>query len=255
MNKFSSYDGIVDTLMISFSGIVAREIGRVNKDNDYYQKAISYYKTLTELEYGGTNTYIQMTRDYYAIGDTLAAIENLKRGLEQHPDSSILVTVTAQAYYLLHDNDGGIEFVDQRLEKNPNCSEAYYWKGLLLTNHKDLGQDTIDMALELYEKALEIDPSKTAIWYQAGYVYYALGANFYEQEGYEDDPEFRAELAAKGEENYVKAAEKLEKVYELAVNDVSLQSEALDLLKRIYYKLYGSEDSRYIEVMEKIKTL
>ncbi len=255
INKLPIFEGVVDTLMINFSGIVAREIGRVNEDESAYRKCIGYYETLSELGHGGTNTYIQMTRDYYAIGDTLGAIDNLKRGLKQYPDSSMLVTVTAQAYYLMHDNDGGIEFVEQRIAEKPDCAEAYYWKGLLLTNHKDLSQDTIDIALDLYEKALEIDPSKSAIWYQAGYVYYAVGANFYEQEGYEDDPEFRNELIEKGKDNYTKASEKLEKTYEIAVDDWTLRTESLDLLKRIYYKLYGGEDQRYLDVMERMKTL
>lgn len=255
INKLAIYEGVVDTLMINFSGIVSREIGRINKDNEAYKKCISYYEKLTEMGHGGTNTYIQMTRDYYAMGDTLGAIENLKKGLKQYPDSSILVTVAAQAFYLMHDNDGGIAFVDQRIEEKPDCAEAYYWKGLLLTNHKDLSTDTIDMALELYEKSIEVNPSNSAVWYQAGYVYYAVGANFYEQEGYEDDPDFRAELIEKGKDNYLKAAEKLEKTYEIARDDITLKSESLDLLKRIYYKLYGSEDSRYKEVMEKMNNL
>lgn len=255
LNTLPIYEGVFDTLMINFSGIVSREIGRINKDNDAYMKCISYYEKLADIGHGGTNTYIQMTRDYYAMGDTLGAIENLKKGLKQYPDSSILVTVAAQAFYLMKDNDGGIEFVEQRIEETPDCSNAYYWKGLLLTNHKDLSQDTIDIALELYEKAIELNPANSAIWYQAGYVYYAVGANFYEQEGYEDDPDFRAELIEKGKENYVQAAEKLEKTYEIALDDRTLRSESLDLLKRIYYKLYGSEDSRYMDVMEKMKNL
>ena len=255
VNKFEVYDNLIDTMMINFSGIVARELGRVNEDDEMYRHAISYYKKLTELSYGGTDMFIQMTRDYYIIGDTLGAINNLKRGLKLYPDSSLLVTLTAQAYYLVGDNEGGMDFVDTRIEETPDCATAFYWKGLLLTNEDDLSEDTIQLALELYEQSLAIDPTQAAVSYQAGYVYYAVGANFYELEGYEDDPDYRKELTEKGSANYEKSAVMLEKTYEIAGDDFTLRSESLDFLKRIYYKLYGNEDSRYLDVMERIKAL
>ena len=256
VNDFPIFEGVIDTLMINFSGIVAREVGRINEDEEMYRTAIDYYKQLTDLDFGGINTYIQMTRDYYSIGDTLGAIENLKRGLEKYPDSTMLVTLAAQAYYLMGENEAGIEFTDTRIEATPNCADAYYWKALLLTNHDDLSQDTIDLSLELYEKAIEVDPTNTPIWYQAGYVYYAVGANYFEQESYERDPEFRQDLIDKGNANYEKSIERLEKTYELSSDDeAALRNDALDLLKRIYYKLYGSEDSRYLNTMERIKNL
>jgi len=255
INQLPIFEGVVDTMMINFSGIVAREVGRTNKDNDMTRKAISYYKQLTELEYGGINTFIQMTRDYYSIGDTLAAIENLKRGLVQYPDSSMLVTLAAQAYYLMHENEAGIEFTNERIEATPMCGEAYYWKALLITNHDNLSQDTIDMSLDLYAKGVEVDPTNAPIWYQAGYVYYAVGANFFEQESYEADPDFRQELIDKGNDNYEKAVFRLEKTYDLTEDDLSIRTETLDLLKRVYYKLYGNEDERYLSTMERIKNL
>ncbi len=255
INKFPVFEGVVDTMMINFSGIVAREIGRLNNDESKYREAINYYKMLTELDYGGTNMYIQMTRDYYSIGDTLGAIDNLKRGLKQYPDSTVLVTLTAQAYYLMKNNEGGIAFTDARMAEKPDCAEAYYWKGLLITNHDNLSQDTIDLALELYKKAVEVDPTKATIWYQAGYVYYALGANYFELEGYEADADRRKVLIEKGDNNYENAVINLEKTYEIAGDELNLKSESLELLKRIYYKLYGNEDERYLSTMERIKNL
>lgn len=255
VNEFPIFEGVIDTMMINFSGIVAREVGRINEDDEMYKMAIGYYKQLTDLGFGGINTYIQMTRDYYVIGDTLGAIENLKRGLIQYPDSSMLVTLAAQAYYLIGENEAGMEFTDERLETTPDCAEAYYWKALLLTNHDNLSQDTIDISLELYEKALEFAPTKSSIWYQTGYVYYAVGANYFEQEGLENDQDYREKLIQKGNENYEKAAIKLEKTYELTTDDIVLRNDALDLLKRVYYKLYGSEDDRYLKTMERIKNL
>ena len=262
VNEIPIFDGVIDTLMINYCGIVAREIGfryaeegKEQKAEEMYRKAIDYYDQLSDLGFGGASNYIQMTRDYYAIGDTLGAIDNLKKGLEQYPDSSLLVTVTAQAYYLMKDNEGGLEFLADRLEKRPKCPAAYYWKGLLITNVKDVEEELIEEALALYDTSLMYDPSNASVWYQSGYVHYAVGASYYEQESYEEDAEVRKALSEKGKAYYRDAAEKLEKTYELSEDDPVVRREALDLLKRIYYKLYGGDDEHYLRTNERLKEL
>jgi tetratricopeptide (TPR) repeat protein len=262
VNKIAIYNGLIDTTMINFSGIVAREIGRQNMDNGnkevaeaMYKKTIDYYTQLAEIGFGGSSGYVQMTRDFYAMGDTLGAIENLKKGLKQYPDSTLLVTVAAQAFYLMGDNEGGLEFVAERLAEQPKCPAAYYWKGLLITNKDDVEEEVIKESLALYDTSLMYDPTNGNVWYQSGYVNYAVGANYFEQESYEEDDEFRAELKEKGTGYYETAVEKLEKTYEISSADPTLRKESLDLLKRIYYKLYGSEDSRYISVNERLNNL
>ena len=262
VNNIPIFEGVIDTLMINYCGIVAREIGvrylqdgKEQKAEEMYKKAIDYYDQLSDLGYGGSSNYIQMTRDYYAIGDTLGAINNLKKGLDQYPDSTLLVTVAAQAYYLMKENEKGLEFIAERLEKKPKCPAAYYWKGLLITNVKDVEEELIKEALALYDTSLMYDPANASVWYQSGYVNYAVGASYYEQESYEENAEMRKTLNEKGKEYYVSAAEKLEKTYELSADDPVIRKEALDLLKRIYYKLYGSEDEHYIRTNERLQTL
>jgi hypothetical protein len=262
VNEFPIFEDVIDTLMINYCGIVAREIGarymqegKEQKGEEMYRKAIDYYDQLTDLGYGGSSNYVQMTRDYYAIGDTLGAIKNLKKGLEQYPDSTLLVTVTAQAYYLMKENEEGLEFIEERLSKRPECPAAYYWKGLLITNVPNVEEETINKALALYDTSLMYDPTNANVLYQSGYVNYAVGASYYDQESYEDDAEMRKILGDKGKEYYLAAAEKLEKTYDLSENDPLVKKEALDLLKRIYYKLYGSEDEHYIRTNERLQEL
>ncbi|MCF8225021.1 MAG: hypothetical protein K9J30_03995 [Bacteroidales bacterium] len=262
IGEMAVFEGAIDTLMITYCGVVAREIGRSSleagndaKAEKMYRKAIDYYDQLTDLGYGGSTSYVQMTRDYYAIGDTLGAINNLMEGLKQYPDSSLLVTVTAQAYYLMDENEKGLEFVNQRIEEKPDCPAAYYWKGLFITNVEDVEEDVIKEALDLYDKSLELDPANGNVWYQTGYVNYAVGANFFEQESYEEDDSLRKELNKKGVQYYETASKKLEKTTEVAEDDPILLKESLDLLKRIYYKLYGGEDERYHDVNRRLNNL
>jgi tetratricopeptide (TPR) repeat protein len=262
VNDFPVFEGVIDTLMINYSGIVAREIaarymneGETDKGVEMYKRTLDYYDQLSDLGYGGSSNYVQMTRDYYAIGDTVGAIENLKKGLEQYPDSSLLVTFAAQAYYLMKENEEGLEFLNNRLEKKPECATAYYWKGLLITNEDDLEEEVIQQALDYYDTSLMYDPGNGNVLYQSGYVNYAVGANYYEQESYEEDPDVRKVLSEKGKEYYMAAVDKLEKTYEISEGDYTLRKESLDLLKRIYYKLYGSEDEHYIRTNERLKSL
>jgi tetratricopeptide (TPR) repeat protein len=175
VNKIAVYDGLIDTIMINYSGIVAREMGRLyledgkmEESKEMYKKTIDYYTQLADIGFGGSSGYVQMTRDFYAMGDTLGAIENLKKGLKQYPDSTLLVTVCAQAYYLTKDNEGGLDFIAKRLEQKPTCPAAFYWKGLLITNIDDVSEDTIKLALSLYDTSLMYDPTNPSVSYQAG---------------------------------------------------------------------------------------
>jgi tetratricopeptide (TPR) repeat protein len=260
-NQFSIFDGIIDTLMINYSGIIAREIalkhlkeGDEEKAEEMFRKAIDFYDELSDLGYNGASNYVQMTGDYLAIGDTLGAIQNLKKGLKQYPDSTILVTIISQSYYLMKDNEAGLEFIEKRLEQRPKCATAYYWKGLLLTNNAENSTEVVNEALALYDTSLMYDPTNANVMYQAGYVNYALGANYFDQESYEPDSKIRAELNALGKKYYTASSEKLEKTLKIT-DDKAIMAEALDLLKRIYYKLYGSEDEHYIRVSRQLHEL
>lgn len=262
VNKIEIYDGLIDTLMINYCGIVAREIAGNLLEEDkneeaekMYRKTIDYYNRLADLGFGGSSAYVQMTRDFYAIGDTLGAIENLKKGIRQYPDSSLLVTLVAQAYYLMKDNETGLSFVNQRIKDKPDGPAAYYWKGLLITNQEDVDEETIKQALAYYDTSLMYDPTNGSVWYQSGYVNYAVGANYFEQESYEENPDLRKELNAEGVKYYEEAVEKLEKTYEISGDDHVIRKESLDLLKRIYYKLYGGEDDRYLDVNKRLNNL
>ncbi len=253
---------MIDTTMIQFSGIVAREIGRLAAENnnkekseEYYRKSIEDYHELAELGFGGAAHYVQMTRDYYAIGDTLGAIENLKEGIKEYPDSSLLVTVAAQAYYLMGDNEDGIKFVDQRIKDKPDCAAAYYWKALFITNEDDVEEAVIKNALAYYDTSLMYNPTDQNVMYQSGYVNYAVGADYFERESYEEDKDLRDQLNKTGTEYYEAAVEKLEKAYDLSQNDPTIKKQSLDLLKRIYYKLYGGEDERYLDVNKRLNEM
>ena len=49
----------------------------------------------------------------------------------------------------------------------------------MLINKEDV--ESVDKAIEAYNKAGELDPSIYYVWYDLGYIYYLQGADFFEQ--------------------------------------------------------------------------
>jgi len=234
INDMDLFAGEMDTVMVQYSGIIAREIAGKTESKDLYLKAIDYYTQLAEADYGGPNTYLQIKMDYMTIGDTLKALEILKEAYEKYPDTVNVIANIADTYILLKDFDGGIEFMEKVIEDNPNIPESYYWQGRLLINKEEV--EFIDRAIESYKKAAELDPSIYYVWYDMGYIYYLQGADFYERSNTEEHEPTRDRLIELGKEKYTEAIPVLEKAYELNTENSTVKFETLDLLQRIYYK-------------------
>ena len=234
VNSQPVFAGEFDTIMVQYSGIISREIASKTDDKELYKKAIKYYKELVKVNYGGPNTYLQIKMDYFAIGDTLAGLEILKEGFAKYPDSVNIIANVADIYIMLKQYDEGVKFMDQAIEHNPNIAETYYWRGRLLINKEEV--EYIDLAIDSYKKAGELDPSIYYIWYDMGYIYYLQGADFYDRSNTEEHDATREQLLILGKEKYGEAIPALEKAYELNDENATVKYETLDLLQRIYYK-------------------
>jgi len=234
VNQQELFAGEFDTLMVQYSGIISREIASKTDNKELYKKAIGYYQQLTEADYGGPNTYLQIKMDYFSIGDTLAGLKTMKEAFAKYPDTINVIANVADTYIQLKKYDEGIEFMDAAIASNPDVAELYYWKGRLLINKEEV--EFIDQAIESYEKAGELDPSIYYVWYDVGYIYYLQGADFYDRSNTEEHDATRAKLIELGKEKYQEAIPALEKAYELNDANAPVKYETLDLLQRIYYK-------------------
>ncbi|MCK5138091.1 MAG: tetratricopeptide repeat protein [Bacteroidales bacterium] len=234
VNNMDLFAGELDTVMVQYAGIISREIANETDNKDLSLKAIDYYKQLTEIDFGGPNTYLQIKMDYMELGDTLSALEILKEAYEKYPDTVNIIANVADTYVQLKQFDEGIEFMAGVIENNPDIPEAHYWNGRLLINKEEV--DFIDKAIESYKKAGELDPSIYYIWYDMGYIYYLQGADFYNRSNTEEHVPTREKLMELGKEKYTEAIPVLEKAYELNEENSTVKFETLDLLQRIYYK-------------------
>lgn len=247
INNMDVFSGEMDTTMVQYAGIIAREIAAKTDNKELYLKAIDYYKQLTAVDFGGPNTYLQIKMDYMAVGDTLAALDILKEAYDKYPDTVNIIANIADTYILLKQYDEGIGYMATVIENNPNLAESYYWNGRLLINKEDI--EFIDLAIVSYKKSAELDPSIYYVWYDMGYIYYLQGADFYERSNLEEHVPTRDRLIELGKEKYMEAIPSLEKAYELNLENSTVKFETLDLLQRIYYK------EQMMEEYERVKEL
>ncbi len=234
INNLSLFAGEVDTVMIQYSGIISREIAGKTDNKELYLKSIGYYKQLAAAGFGGPNTFLQIKMDYMNLGDTLSALEILQEAFAKYPDTVNIIANTANTYIDLKQIDEGIVFMEAAIANNPNIPESYYWLGRLLINKEEV--ESIDKAIEAYNKAGELDPSIYYVWYDLGYIYYLQGADFFERSHEETHEATREKLIELGKEKYQAAIPILEKAYEQNEDNEDVKFETLDLLQRIYYK-------------------
>jgi tetratricopeptide (TPR) repeat protein len=234
INQLDLFAGELDTVMIQYSGIISREIAGKTDNKELYKKSIDYYKQLADADFGGPNTYLQIKMDYMHIGDTISALEILKEAYAKYPDTVNIIANVADTYIQLKQIDEGIVFMETVLEANPNIAESHYWLGRMFINKEDI--ESIDKAIESYNKAGELDPSIYYVWYDLGYIYYLQGADFFERSNEEKDDDTRAKLIELGKEKYQTSIPILEKAYELNAENQDVKYETLDLLQRVYYK-------------------
>ncbi|MCK4922480.1 MAG: tetratricopeptide repeat protein [Bacteroidales bacterium] len=244
INRMKLFDGELDTVMIQYSGIIAREL----KD---YEKSAEYYMQLAEMNYGGPNIFLNIKNDYLALQDSAGAIAGMEIGFDKFPDTLNIVANLVDLYIKTKNIDKGLVKINEAIAKYPEKGDLNYWKGRLLLNTED--EDRIDQALVAYEKAIELNQDLYYVYYDIGFIYFLQGQDIFSQAGMEKDVEYRKEINDIATEKYDSAIPMMENALRLNTDNAEIKKETLDVLKRIYYKLYGAEDDRYIDVIEKLK--
>jgi tetratricopeptide (TPR) repeat protein len=244
INETDYFKGEIDTVMIQYSGIIAREI------NDM-ETAIKQYERLTEINYGGPNTYLLLKEDYMDAGDTAAAIDVLERAFEVYPDSVGIVANLIDLYIRNDKIAEGLTTIDKSISNHPERGEFYYWKGRLYLNSDD--ESRVDDALKVYLKAIEVDPTIYYVYYDIGLIYYLQGQDLFTQAGTEKDKATRELMNQMATEKFESAIPMLESSIEHNDSYNEIMQESLDTLKRIYYRLQMTD--KYEETDRKLNEL
>jgi tetratricopeptide (TPR) repeat protein len=243
INKKPVLKGEIDTIMIQYSGIIAREL-------NYTEKAIQHYTELSTVD-KQPNTFLQLKEDYLRLKDTVNAIGTMERAFVKYPDTLNVVANLVDLYIRANKITEGLVSINKALENSPEKGEFYYWKGRLQLNSTE--ENRIDLALKSYEMAIEKNPNLYYAYYDVGYIYFLQGQDLFLRAGDEKDKKYRDEMVSLATTDYQKALPNLEKSLELNTVNVEIKKETLDCLKRIYYKLQMTD--KYNEASQKLKDL
>lgn len=243
IDKLPLLKGEVDTIMIQYAGIIARELGQI-------ERAISHYKELAAVD-NQPNTYLLIKEDYLKLGDTANAIASIEKAFTLFPDTVNIIANLVDLYIRANQIEKGLSIINAAIQNNPDKGELYYWKGRLELNME--GDDKIDNALKSYALALEKNPDLYYAYYDVGFIYYLQGQDLFTRAGDEKDIKYREEMMDLATKDYEKALPNLEKALELNNANKDIKKETLDTLKRIYYKLQRTD--KYNEATEKLKNM
>lgn len=243
INKIPVLNGEKDTIMIQYSGIIARELNHV-------EKAIEHYLELASID-NEPNTWLLLKEDYLKLKDTVNAINIMEKAFVKYPDTLNVIANLVDLYIRNNKIAEGLNTIEQALVQNPEKGELYYWKGRLELNSSDSGR--IEQALKSYDIAIAKNPNLYYVYYDMGFIFYLQGQDLFTRAGDEKDKKFREQLLVVGTEKYNQALPNLEKALELNKINKEIRKETLDTLKRVYYKLQMMD--KYEEASQKLRDL
>ncbi len=246
INELKFFKNELDTMMIQYSGIIAREIG------DYKTAAEQYHKLL-ELNLGNPNTYLLLKEDYLAMQDTAKAISILEDGFSVFPDSVNLVSNLIDLYMRTDEIDKGLQKIEESIKSSSEKGELYYWKGRLMLNKLDDESNKVDNVIEVYQTALKYNPELYYVYYDIGFIYFMQGQELFTQAGGEKDSQRRALLNKVATEKFNEAIPVLNNAIKYNESNVAIKIETYDTLRRIYYRLQMND--KYEEVNKALKEL
>ncbi len=131
VNEIDLFAGELDTIMVQYSGIIAREIAGKTEDEALYHKAISYYQQLADAGFGGPNTYLQMKLDYLSLKDTVKALEIMLQAYNKYPDTVNIISNCADTYIQMKQEDKVKAVLEKAVEGDDKSFEAAYRLGVL----------------------------------------------------------------------------------------------------------------------------
>jgi len=139
----------------------------VNKE---YDKAISFFLRVIELNPDNFNTYYNLGKSYGEQGNFPKAIEFYEKSIELDPDYAWAYNDLGFAYYNQGNITKAIQLYEKSLEIDPDNAFIYINLGKAYED-----QDNLTKAIELYEKSIELDPDHAMTYNNLGLAYYNQG--------------------------------------------------------------------------------
>jgi len=222
----------VDTVIMYNVGITAANA-------KMYDKAINYFRECIKYDYNGGESFGQIISAYKEMGDTATSVEVMKEGFEKYPENQQILFELINYYIDTNNSQEAINYLDKAIAKESDNPTLYFAKGSAL---EKLGRG--EEALEVYQKAIDVDPDFANAYYNIGVYYFNKGVNQLKaaSEVPTNKPDLYEQEKAKADEEFKKAVPYMEKALEKNPTDEYTKEQ----LKNLYYRL---------NMMDKFKAL
>ncbi|MCS7165196.1 MAG: tetratricopeptide repeat protein [Candidatus Calescibacterium sp.] len=118
-----------------------------------YEQAIFYLKRAIAINQYLAEAYWIMGRIYVKLGNYGLAMKNYEKAVELVPNNTRYLNSLAKLYFILDKNIQAIKTLQLAIDINPNSKWSYYYLGQCMEKELEF-----DIAIEQYEKAINIDP-------------------------------------------------------------------------------------------------
>ncbi|MCS6955445.1 MAG: tetratricopeptide repeat protein, partial [Candidatus Calescibacterium sp.] len=118
-----------------------------------YEQALFYLKRAVASNQYLAESYWIMGRIYLKLGNYGLALKNYEKAVELALNNTRYLNSLARLYLILDKNSQAIKTLQLAIDNNPNSKWSYYYLGQCLEKEYNF-----DMAIEQYEKAINIDP-------------------------------------------------------------------------------------------------
>ncbi|MBE9509641.1 MAG: hypothetical protein IMY71_02085 [Bacteroidetes bacterium] len=224
VSKIAEYDifkGSVDTGIIYNAGLAAYNA-------EIYEKAVKYFTTCKEMDYGGVNLYLLLKNTYASMNDSANVLQVLIEAFEKFPEEKEVLVQLVNYYISAGMNNETLNFLKIAKEKDPDNATYFFAEGVI---YDRIGK--VKNAKNAYQRSIDLDPEFFTSQYNLGALIYNQGVIMVEEANKILDNEKYTEAREATDLQFAEALPYLEKAHELNKGDI----ETMETLKLIYYIL------------------
>ena len=176
-----------------------------------------------------------------AMQDTIQALDYFHKGWKADPTQEYFY-VHLIDYHVLHEQyTEAIDIIDKQLEVEPQKRLLWYLKGKCAQC-----LDSVDLALECYQKAVEFQPDDALSYSSIGGIYIDKAREVYDINNYKPGTQAYARVKKQQNEIYEKAKTALENARKYAPDNQTLWHDGL---MEAYFKLNLGQELKELETI------
>lgn len=232
------FNGVVDTSIIYNAGLAAYNA-------KIYDKAVIYFITCKEMNYGGVNLYLLLKNAYVSMNDSANVLQILIEAFEKFPEEEKVLVQLVNYYITANMNNEALDFLKIAKEKDPGNASNFFAEGLILDR---IGK--VDNARNAYQQSIDLDPEFFTSQFNLGALIFHLGVKMVEEANKILDNEKYTAAREAADVRFAEALPFLEKSHELNPGDI----QTMETLKLIYYRLKMMDKHTLIDKeLQKVK--